>query len=349
MTEHRDPWGVVLVLGTWNYPLFLTGVQAVQALVAGNAVLLKPGRGSTAATATLRDGLVAAGFDPRLVGLLPESTAAAQAALDHGVDKVVLTGAADTGRAVLNRLSDTLTPAAMELSGCDAVFVRGDADLDLVTQALTLGMTINSSATCIAPRRVFVHRGVAAELEARLATAFAGIEPAPVDPRTADDLENLVADALRRGAKLLSGRIDRNDAGPVVKPILLGDASPAAELLQADLFAPVLSLIPVANDGEGPAAQRPLPLRPGGDGLRPVGSRERSRRPHRRRLRGRERLPDSHRRPPRRLRRPSPQRLRRHPRRGRPAGDDPAQNRHRTAQQLATLFIPQHPRRFGIL
>ena len=257
VAQQRDPLGVVLILGTWNYPLFLVGVQAAQALAAGNAVLIKPGRDSTTAAVALRDALVEAGLDPDLCAVLPETTAAAQAAMRAGVDHVVLTGSAATGRAVLGDLAASLTPAAMELSGCDAVFVRGDADLDLVVQALTLGMRFNSSATCIAPRRVFVHQAVSAELQTRLAAAFDMLPAVPVDARTAQHLEALVEDAIAAGASRQCGEIaaGEGDAGTraalrMVRPFLLIDASADAELLKSDVFAPVLSVIAVQDDAE---------------------------------------------------------------------------------------------------
>ena len=86
--------------------------------------------------------------------VLSETPAAAQTAIATGVDKVLLTGSATTGAAVLTLLAPHLTPAVLELSGCDAAFVRADADLDLVIRALTFSLRLNGGATCIAPRRV---------------------------------------------------------------------------------------------------------------------------------------------------------------------------------------------------
>lgn len=259
VTERRDPHGVVLILGTWNYPLFLVGVQAAQALAAGNAVLLKPGRDSTAAAEVVRDGLLASGLDPRLLVVLPETAVAGEMAIEAGVDKVVLTGSADTGRAVLAKLADGLTPATMELSGCDAVFVRGDADLDLVVRALTLGMTLNASATCVAPRRAFVHRSIAAELEGRLAEAFGAMGPMPADPAIAARLEDLASAAVDRGARKLAGAVEIDGREVRVRPLLLSGVAPDAELLKADVFAPVLSLVTVASDEEALQLDRRCP------------------------------------------------------------------------------------------
>ncbi len=169
---HRAPFGVVLIIGPGNYPLLLPGVQLIQALVAGNAVLLKPGIGGTAAAQTLVELMVRAGFDPQLVGVLPESVEAVRAAIRARPDKVMFTGSAATGEKILAQLAPHLIPATMELSGSDAVILRADADLDLAVKALAFGLTLNAGATCLSPKRVFVHRGVATELEGRLAQHF---------------------------------------------------------------------------------------------------------------------------------------------------------------------------------
>ncbi|MBC7928196.1 MAG: aldehyde dehydrogenase family protein [Bryobacteraceae bacterium] len=151
----REPLGVVLVIGPFNYPLFLPGVQSVQALVAGNAVIAKPGRGGSAALQILSECLLEAGLDKRLFRVLGESPDEAGAAIEAGVDKVFLTGSETTGVEVLSRLARHTIPSVMELSGDDPVFVRPTADLALVASAIRFGQRFNDGNTCIAPRRVF--------------------------------------------------------------------------------------------------------------------------------------------------------------------------------------------------
>lgn len=185
----REPLGLVLILAPSNYPLFLPGVQALQALAAGNAVLWKPGRGGLAAARALTGLLRESGLDERLVRVLPATDEAGRAALAAGVDKVLLTGSSDTGRAVLRDLAGRLTPATAELSGCDPLFVLPGADLDRVARAVRFGLTLNRGATCIAPRRVFVPRGLARELEERLAGLLTAPELLVPVASTAESLE----------------------------------------------------------------------------------------------------------------------------------------------------------------
>lgn len=244
----REPLGVVLVIAPGNYPLFLPGVQALQALVAGNAVVLKPGRGGTAAADRLARLAVGAGLDPRLLAVLPEEPEAARGAIAAGVDKVLLTGSAATGRQVLAELAPRLVPAAMELSGCDAAFVRADADVELAARALAFGLRLNGGATCIAPRRVFVHRSLAPVLERRLGELAAALPARPVSPAAARRAVELAAAEVARGARLVAGRLDPGALGGPFPPLVVAAVGPASPLLAEDLFAPVLALVAVDDD-----------------------------------------------------------------------------------------------------
>ena len=164
----REPLGLVLVIAPSNYPLFLPGVQTLQALAAGNAVLWKPGRGGRRAAEAFAASPPGPASPAAVLTVLPESPRPRGEAIAAGVDKVLLTGSAATGREVLAELARRLVPATMELSGCDALFVLPGADLDRVARAVRFGLTLNGGATCIAPRRVFVPQDLARELEKRI-------------------------------------------------------------------------------------------------------------------------------------------------------------------------------------
>lgn len=269
----REPLGVVLIVGPANYPLLLPGTQIVQALAAGNAVLVKPGLGGSPAARALMEVTHRAGLDSHLITLLPESTGAVTAAIEARPDKVVFTGAAVTGETILARLAPRLIPATMELSGCDAFIVRADADLDLVVKSLKFGLRLNNGATCMAPKRVLVHRAAATELEGRLAAAFKGspasatdLSPASQSPppkppgepdETAPALRRLLDDAVARGAHFVAGGVAPD--GGLRFPIIVAGVAPPARLLQEDVFAPVLSLVTVADDAEAIACANDCP------------------------------------------------------------------------------------------
>jgi acyl-CoA reductase-like NAD-dependent aldehyde dehydrogenase len=175
----RQPFGIVLVIGPGNYPLFLPAVHALHALVAGNAVLLKPAPG-TGGVATLFARLARlAGLESLLLTILPDGVAAGRRAMARGVDKVIFTGSSENGRDVLSELAQSNTPAVMELSGEDAVMVLADADIALVVRALSFGTRLNGGDTCIAPRRVVAVESVAADLRAHMSRA--GVSEMPVE------------------------------------------------------------------------------------------------------------------------------------------------------------------------
>jgi aldehyde dehydrogenase (NAD+) len=165
---HREPFGVILVVGPANYPLFLPGVQTVQALVAGNAVVWKPGRGGALVARLFQTLAVRAGLPSQLLVVLGEGVENAGAAISAGIDKIVFTGSLETGRSVYEKAAAALTPVVMELSGEDPVFILNSADLERATDALLFGLTLNGGRTCIAPRRVFVWNEVADEFYRRL-------------------------------------------------------------------------------------------------------------------------------------------------------------------------------------
>jgi acyl-CoA reductase-like NAD-dependent aldehyde dehydrogenase len=256
----RDPLGVVLIVAPSNYPLLLSGVQAVQALAAGNAVLVKPAPGCAAPMRVLAGLLETAGLDPRLFQVLPEASELAQKIVQNlaaaGIDKVLLTGSAPTGRAVLADLAPRLTPAVMELSGCDAVFVLEDADVELASRALAFGLVFNASATCIAPRRVFVHRAICEEIEAGLVREAAALPPPWVEPSRAARARTLVEEALAGGGRLAVGTLDED---PRCWPLVVAGAGLESRLLREDVFAPVLTLLPFADEPEALRASAACP------------------------------------------------------------------------------------------
>jgi aldehyde dehydrogenase (NAD+) len=233
----RDPLGVVLIIAPANYPLFLPGVQVLQALAAGNAVLWKPAPGGTPAAEAMRDALIGCGLDPALLQLLDETALAAIDAMADGVDKVFLTGSAATGVAVLQQLAAHLTPAVMELSGCDAVFVLPGASLDRVVAAMLFGLRFNGSATCMAPRRLFLvadHPGLVPALLEQCKNLLPTVLPA----RTQLELADLLQDARRLGGSVL---MDESEAG--LRYALVIKATPEMRIAQTDIFAPVLCIL----------------------------------------------------------------------------------------------------------
>ena len=238
----REPWGVVLVVAPSNYPLFLPGVHALQALAAGNAVVVKPGPGGSAALTELAAAWAAAGLPGGLLQVLGEDQERVAEAIDAGVDHVVLTGSERTGKAVLADLAARAVPATMELSGADAVFVLPGADPGFVARALAFGLAWNGGATCIAPRRVFVARPLASELEAALRTAIELRGCTALDGQRASAAGEIVREALQSGGRIVAGGLDAH--GRLSGPTVLADVAHTTRAATADLFAPVAVVFP---------------------------------------------------------------------------------------------------------
>lgn len=243
----REPHGVVLVIAPGNYPLFLAGAQMMQALVAGNSVVVKPGFESGAVLERFRELLVESGADRDLISILPDTVEAARAAIGARPDKVVFTGSAGTGRAILTQLAFHLIPATMELSGSDAVIIRADADLRLAADAVAFGLLLNGGATCIAPRRVFVDQSKLHKFEHLLWERLAASEW-QLNAEAANRTRGNVLGALEEGARLIHGRV-RGD-GNVFAPIVLSSVPCDAAILNEEIFAPVVSIVPTRTDDE---------------------------------------------------------------------------------------------------
>ncbi len=245
----REPCGAVLILGPGNYPLFLPGVQALQAIVAGNAAVVKPAPGCAGPMQAMAEMLHAAGLPAGVLTVLSDSQAAGAAAVEAGFDRIVLTGSAASGRQVLRASAGRLTPCTMELSGSDPVFVLPGADLELTAAALAYGLRLNGGATCIAPRKVFVRPEDAGRLERaltpRLADAPAAKLPGPLLIR----LRALLEQAQAAGA-----RVSDWPKEEATRPIVVADARPGLDLLSEDVFAPVLSIVIVPDEQAALAA-----------------------------------------------------------------------------------------------
>lgn len=264
----REPWGVVLILAPSNYPLFLPGVQIIQALAAGNAVLVKPAEGCEELLQRFAQCAIAAGIPAELLQILDSSIAAGQQAIDSGVDKVFLTGSANTGRAVLARLSQNLTPATLELGGCDSVFVTQSADLLRVVRCLAYALQLNGGATCIAPRRVFVTPAQEEPLCRMLIEELRSVQPSrpagyQIPVAVAKQLIAAVQQALGNGAELVHGELPvmpaNNPTSLSVHPLVLRGVKPQMDVARDDIFAPIVSLLTVPNMSSAIEADRVCP------------------------------------------------------------------------------------------
>jgi aldehyde dehydrogenase (NAD+) len=235
---HREPLGHVLVIGPANFPLLIPGVQVLQALAAGNTVTWKPGAGGAAVAKLVARALREAGLPEGALTLTGESVEEAQRALANRPDKVVFTGSSTSGRAVLEELAHTTTPAVAELSGADAIVVMPSAELPVVAKAVAFGLRLNGGAVCMSPRRLFATPATMTALRPLLDAELAKVPPVLLGAKSAARLRTLLAEAVEAGAMV------RGELQPEAqKPLLIDAADARMDITRSDLFAPVISLI----------------------------------------------------------------------------------------------------------
>jgi acyl-CoA reductase-like NAD-dependent aldehyde dehydrogenase len=204
---HHLPWGVVANLVPWNYPLFLCAGTTLNALVAGNAIVMKASPRAQKTVQAFGEWLWAAGFPKDLAAVLDSSDDAGKALVASPlIDRIVFTGSSRTGRSVLKAAAENLVPATVELSGFDAVFVLRDANIKLAAAAVSFGMRLNAGRTCVCPRRVFVEKPVADPFVQMLSERLSRKLPTPMDPQTLREASEL-AEKLSKipGIKPLNG------------------------------------------------------------------------------------------------------------------------------------------------
>ncbi len=201
----RRPFGVVLIVGPANYPLFIPAVQMLHALVAGNSVVIKPASDASSPLIFLVEQLMRrSDISPDLVQILPEAIEAASDAVRCGVDKAIFTGSSENGRLFLRELAKKNTPSVMELSGADAVYVRADADVSLAAKAIAFGTRLNAGHTCMAPHAIVVHQSVAQPLRDALRDLAVEADPLFEVQNDAEALEVSSFDEHGLGAAIFS-------------------------------------------------------------------------------------------------------------------------------------------------
>lgn len=253
VTELREPLGIILIIAPSNYPLFLPGVQLIQALAAGNAVCIKPAPDCEEAMRTFVQLCVATGVPSELMMVLDSDPRSAEQSIASGVDKVIFTGSLDTGRLVAAQCSQHMTPIALELSGNDAVLVCDDADLQRVAQCVAYALSLNGGQTCIAPRRLFATASTIQQLIPLLSERLSNTPSRAITERGLLFARNQVNQAMKSGATVACGHLSNFEDAGVVRPIVLGGVRSDMSIVQEDIFAPLLSVIEVKDMQEAVA------------------------------------------------------------------------------------------------
>ena len=244
----RDPLGVVLIIGAWNYPLQLTLVGAIGAIAAGNTVVIKPSEVSPRSAAVLTE-LLAKYVPPEIVGVVNGAVSETTALLEQRFDHILYTGNSRVAKIVMSAAAKNLTPVTLELGGKSPTIVHESclSDIDTVAQRIMWGRTMNAGQTCIAPDYILVSAKVKpALIEAlgRARTKFLGSSPAESSSyaRIVNDFHfKRVSDLMKGGRVVVGGEQDA--ATRFIAPTVLDDVKLDSPLMQDEIFGPLLPLV----------------------------------------------------------------------------------------------------------
>jgi len=260
----KVPLGVVLDLPAWNYPLLTAINVIVPAVLAGNAVILKHSPRSPLCGPAFATAFREAGADPRIVQALDCSHELSERMVgDPRVDHVVFTGSVLGGKRISQAAAGRFLQIGYELGGNDPAYVAADADVARSIESLVDGAMYNAGQSCCAVERVYVHeRHYRAFLEGakQLAQGYVLGDPmveattlGPIaQPQHVEELEGMVRDALRAGAKLLCGgrSTQVEGRGRFFEPTVLSDVPPDAHVMSDEQFGPILAVAEVGSDEE---------------------------------------------------------------------------------------------------
>ena len=258
----REPYGVVGIISPWNYPFSIPATETLAALVAGNAVVLKPSELTSLVALELESLLHAAGV-PQDVFQVVVGDGATGAALIHSpIDKLVFTGSVATGKRIAAAAAARLLPVVLELGGKDPMLVLDDADVDVASSAAVWGAFVNAGQTCLSVERCYVHRSLyeaflkaCAEKTKKLIVTHGLDHNADVGPlihqRQLILVEEHVEDAKACGARVLAGGSRFPEMGAnFYHPTVLADVTHAMRIMREETFGPVLPVMAFDSDEE---------------------------------------------------------------------------------------------------
>ena len=248
-TLEYQPFGVVGVIGPWNYPVFTPMGSIAYALAAGNAVVFKPSEFTPAVGKWLVDAFAEVVPEQPVLQLITGFGATGAALCKAGVGKIAFTGSAATGKKVMAACAETLTPVLMECGGKDAMIIDEDADLDAAATAALWGGMSNAGQTCIGIERVYVAEKAYDEFLGKLTEKAGRVKPGesygPITmPSQVDIIRRHIADAISRGGRAVTGgQID----GGIVQPTVLVDVPEDSLAVQEETFGPTLTVTKVRD------------------------------------------------------------------------------------------------------
>jgi aldehyde dehydrogenase (NAD+) len=241
-----EPYGVVLVLAPWNYPLYLALMPVVNALAAGNVAVIKPSEWTPQSVLQIEN--LASVLDPGAVAVISGAADVAELLLEQPFDFIFFTGGGAIGRRVGVRAAERGVPCVLELGGKNPCIVDETAPVEATARRIVWAKFFNAGQTCVAPDSVWVHRSLYEPLLAaleRVVRQFYG-----EDPLQSPDLARLIHERhfervkrfIAEGKVVCGGRSEV--ASLRIEPTILTDVSPDADVMREEIFGPVLPVLP---------------------------------------------------------------------------------------------------------
>ena len=258
----REPYGVIGIISPWNYPFSIPATEAVAALVAGNAVVLKPSEFTSLVAFELASLLHAAGVPKDVFQVIPGDGATGAALIGSDIDKLIFTGSVATGKWIAQAAAARLLPVVLELGGKDPMIVLDDAEVEVASSGAVWGAFVNAGQACLSVERCYVHRSLydafvaACARKAKQLRVGDGMNPEiEVGPliheRQLRNVEAHVEEAVSRGARVLTGGTRLPDLGVnFYAPTVLADVNHETRIMREETFGPVLPIMAFDTDDE---------------------------------------------------------------------------------------------------
>ncbi len=259
---NHHPKGVIGVISPWNYPMALSISDSIPALLAGNAVVVKPDSQTPYCTLANAELLYQAGLPRDLFAVVPGPGSVVGTAIVQNCDYLMFTGSTATGRNLAEQCGSRLIGFSAELGGKNPMIVTAGANLDVAAKAATRACFSNAGQLCISIERIYVERAVADEFATKFANQVKAMKLAATYDFNADmgslisedqikTVSGHVDDAKAKGAKVIAGGNARPDIGPLFyEPTVLTDVTDEMECGRNETFGPLVSIYPVDSVDE---------------------------------------------------------------------------------------------------
>jgi acyl-CoA reductase-like NAD-dependent aldehyde dehydrogenase len=253
------PLGVVLIIAPWNCPFQLALVPLVSALLAGNAVILKPSEITPKAGDLIAALCHKAGLPKNLVQVVLGGKDVGEALIQGKPDKIFFTGSLDAGKKIMAAAAKNMIPVVLELGGKDPMIVFEDADIDRAVEAAVYGAFAQAGQLCVAVERLYVQELVfekfVSKIMKRITTLDVGTaydcDFGPINTQgQIDRIEEQVQDALAKGATLVTDIIKQES---VWHPVVLKNVNHKMKLMSEETFGPLLPIMPFKTEEEAVA------------------------------------------------------------------------------------------------